>query len=237
MSFGPVIKIAFLFTLSSVSSFSSPMVLEGHDNFPQKRSTFGRQISILNYVKKSGEVLSLSSSTEWGKENSPKKIRQNKRKKPLKSTDSYWNIPEVIASKKSIEVLPINEGDKENISPDLFSTKEEEKKKQQAQFMKLFRQPSDIKYDLIKKKFLEKKWSISEKGNPYIRILSSEAPDNKEHYIVITQSTNKDTSKIEYSAFIDTKSYSSFIEHQPLSPVWFSDHDSIKRAALTIIYK
>ncbi|MBN9413251.1 MAG: hypothetical protein J0H12_04935 [Candidatus Paracaedimonas acanthamoebae] len=253
MSFGPVIKIAFLFTLSSVSSFSSPMALEGYDYSPKKRSAFGRQTSILSYVQKSGEVLPLSSTAEWGVRSSkgsgsvsPKRKRQIERQRkrsPQKTIDSCWNIYGEITSQKPIEAVLIDGDDKENISPAFSSINKEEKKEQKAQFMGIFRQPLPEKYERIKKDLLKKTWLISQHGNPYLQISSSEASDSKEHYIVIIQRSNKDTGKTEYSAYIDGRPYEDFIkekrqkEQEKLSPVWFPDHDSIKRASLTIIYK
>ena len=156
-----------------------------------------------------------------------------------RTIDSYWKSSSDEASfstSSSQETLTIDENDKENTPPVSSQLSIEEKKKQQTNFMNLFRQLPAVDYNAIKEGLLKKSWPISKHGNPYINISSSDSPDRRSHHIIITQSPSCN-GKIEYSAYIDGKPYTDFIKHKPLGHAWFPDHDSIKRAAITIIYK
>lgn len=154
--------------------------------------------------------------------------------------ESYWITSESECPQKtSINTMTFDEGNKENVLPSSPQTNNEEDKKAElkkknAEFMALLRQPSKVDHEGLKKKFLKKVWPISENGNPYLQISSLESPDGKSHYIVIIKSVSQYTGITEYSAYIDGQSYSKF---QPLGHAWFPDHDSVKRASLTIIYK
>lgn len=249
-----LMKVTLLCTVLAPSGFSSTEIWGDESHLSQAKTT-----KFLTSPSKGASSLLLTNETLRSLAvtfpTSPKKNRfasklkiLSPKKNPVRvltkqrTLESCW-IPSTDASsqKTSVNSVTIDEGNKENVLPLSFQVsseegkkKEIELKKQQAQFMALFQQPSKVNNKAIKQKFIKKIWPISKSGNPYLQISSSESPDRKEHYIVIVQSVSQYTGKTEYSACIDGQPYSKF---QPLGCAWFPDHDSVKRASLTIIYK
>ncbi|OJX10995.1 MAG: hypothetical protein BGO77_01940 [Caedibacter sp. 37-49] len=99
-------------------------------------------------------------------------------------------------------------------------------------FKKLFLQPSKVDYEAIKAEKLTADWD-AENGNSVMFLGKWETPSNKSYRIVVTKWVNpKDYSEIKYSAFINGTSLSHWLQ----KPYWFRDQDSVKRAAINIIY-
>ncbi|AIL12480.1 hypothetical protein IM40_01375 [Candidatus Paracaedimonas acanthamoebae] len=257
-------NILVSFGISSTGDFDSEIIFDQHG---KKRYFLGAEGSILPLTKKVCIIKDDTSKVLFPFKcntvlTSTAPLTPKEKRKPLlskaqtsssksgqvkislnqRTVYSYWKPASdeapfsASSSQETVDLIDAssNQG---NISPISSQISSEEKKKQQAEFSKLFRQPSKIDYNAIKEGFLKKKWPISKNGNPYIKIPSIQSPDGKDHYIVITQNPSKYRGGIEYSAYIDGKPYSDFLEHPPLSHAWFPDHDSIKRAAITIIYK
>lgn len=133
-----------------------------------------------------------------------------------------------LSMSSSQETVTIDASDKEDTPPVSPQINIKKKKQQQAGFIKYFQQPSKIDYNVVKKEILEKPWPVSKNGNPVMYFSAYESPDHATHRIVITHWVDPNNLfETKYSAMIDGTS----LGH------WSTDQDSVKRAAITIIYK
>ncbi len=104
-----------------------------------------------------------------------------------------------------------------------------------AKFNKRFSQPAEVDYEAIKARKLAEKFQISKKGHLYLRFSPLESVDKRKHLLVVFENEllialNK---KIKiFKGSLDTK----YLINETSLSQEFSDLDSVKRAAINIIY-